>query len=341
MIGIIIRITKTIIAKSSFSLDIETMLQRLTYQVLLLIILLIQCVHLQSTTPSPGAQHWDYEREGPDAWHHLFDTCEGESQSPIDIRTPYVKYDPNLKPLSLNGYTSNMSSYLWNFTHNGHTIVAYPPPPLARLSMSGGGLPDVFYLIQFHFHWGYNAFQGSEHTINGMKYPLEVHFVHRAQFSNTLAVLGVLFDRQRDDNPHLNDLLSALNRTVNNTVTFEQSLDLSRLLPSSPTPRFYRYNGSLTTPPCTEGVIWTLLTRTVPISSYQLRALSNNMVPFNFRPPQRLHTRRVIANFRPEPHEGGEEEEGAGGHHSSAASLHTKLVQLSLVFYVAIVSVLY
>jgi len=314
------------------------MFRTFTCQVLFLISLLIHSVNLQNTTPPPAPPHWDYEREGPDAWHHTFDACEGEAQSPIDIRTSHVKYDPNLKPLSLNGYTSNMS-YVWNFTHNGHTIVAHPPP-LARLSMSGGGLPDVFYLVQFHFHWGYNAFQGSEHTINGRKYPLEVHFVHRAPFLGTLAVLGILFDRQRDDNPHLNDLLSVLNRTVNASTSVEHQIDLSRLLPTSPTPRFYRYNGSLTTPPCTEGVIWTLLTRTVPISSYQLRAFVGNAVPFNFRPPQKLHSRKVLANFHPEPHEGGEEEEGAGAHHSSAAFDRIKPVQFLLLLCVSIMPVL-
>lgn len=312
------------------------MFSSLTCQFLFLILLVINFVHMQNTNPPPTPHYWDYEREGPDAWYHTYDTCEGEAQSPIDIRASHVKYDPNLKPLSLNGYTSNMSSYVWNFTHNGHTIVAYPPP-LARLSMSGGGLPDTFYLVQFHFHWGYNAYQGSEHTINGHKYPLEVHFVHRAPFTNTLAVLGILFDRQRDDNPYLNDLLSVLNRTVNTSIATEQQLDLSRLLPTSPTPRFYRYNGSLTTPPCTEGVIWTILTRTVPISSYQLRVLTGNKVPFNFRPPQKLYLRQVLANFRPEPHEGGDEEgEGEGGHHSSAAFNLIKPVQLFLLLCISI-----
>lgn len=308
-------------------------------QVLFLILFVINFVHLQTTTPIPSPRHWDYEREGPDAWHHLFDTCEGESQSPIDIKTSHVKYDSNLKPLTLTGYSSNMTSYVWNFTHNGHTIVAYPPP-LARLSMSGGGLPETFYLIQFHFHWGYNAFQGSEHTINGHKYPLEVHFVHQAPFTRTLAVLGILFDRQRDDNPYLNDLLSVLNRTINTSTATEQKLDISRLLPTTPTPRFYRYNGSLTTPPCTEGVIWTVLARPISISEYQLRALTGNVVPFNFRPPQKLYSRHVLANFRPEAHEGGEEEgegEGGGGHHGSGAIHLIKPIYLFFLLCTSIV----
>ncbi|CAF1185550.1 unnamed protein product [Adineta steineri] len=287
-------------------------------------------------TPSLPIHHWDYGREGPDTWAHTYDTCEGEAQSPIDIQTSHVKYDSKLTPLSLNGYTSNMSSYVWNFTHNGHAIIAYPSP-LARLSMSGGGLPDVFHLVQFHLHWGYNAFQGSEHTINGHKYPLEIHFVHRAQFTGTLAVLGIIFDRQRDDNPYLNDLLSIVNRTVNTSVAIERQIDLSRLFPTSPSPRFYRYNGSLTTPPCTEGVIWTILARTIPISSYQLRAFMDNVVPFNFRPPQKLHSRKVLANFQPEQHESGGEEEGEGGHHSSTLSNRIKPEQIFLILFLSII----
>lgn len=302
----------------------------------LYLIFLFYPVNMQHTN-SP-AQHWDYEREGPDAWPHLYDTCEGEAQSPIDVRTSHTKYDSHLPPLLLNGYTTNMSSFVWNLTHNGHSIIAYPPP-LARLSISGGGLPDTYYLSQFHFHWGFNAYQGSEHTINGRKYPLEIHFVHRAPFTGALAVVAVLFDRQRDDNPYLNSLLTALNYTVNSSIATEQQIDLSRFFPSS-LPRFYRYNGSLTTPPCTEGVIWTILSRTVPISTYQLRAFTNNMVPFNFRPTQKLHTRKVLANFRPDPHEGGEEEESEGAHHSSVSSNYLKIEQLILLCFVLIIPII-
>lgn len=290
---------------------------------------LFHCSHLQRTTPAPP--HWDYEREGPDAWHHMFDTCEGDAQSPINIRTSQVRYDSHLAPLSLNGYNANMSSLVWNFTHNGHTIVVNPPG-MTRLSISGGGLPDVFYLLQFHLHWGLNAYQGSEHTINDRKYPLEVHFVHRSSSTGALAVLGILFDLQREDNPYLNDLLSAVNRTFNRSVSFEQQVDISRMFPTSPSPRFYRYNGSLTTPPCTEGVIWTLLKKTVPISSYQLRALAGNTVPYNFRPPQKLQSRKVLANFQPEPTEGEEAEEAEGGHHSSGSSnVRDRFVSLILI----------
>ena len=287
----------------------------------------------QQKVVTPPPSHWDYGKEGPDAWHHLYDTCEGESQSPINIRTPHVRYDHHLTPLSLNGYNENMSSFVWNFTHNGHSIVAYPSP-MVLLSLSGGGLSGTYYLLQFHLHWGMNPYQGSEHTINDQKFPLEAHFVHRSPMTGALAVLGIIFDLQRDDNPYLNDLLSIANRTVNTSTTIEKQVDLSRLFPMSPSPRFYRYNGSLTTPPCTEGVSWTILKRKVPISAYQMQAFDKNSVAFNFRSPQKLHSRRVVANFDPEPIEGDEEEVGAD-HHSKASLNHhlslSTLVSLVLV----------
>jgi carbonic anhydrase len=279
--------------------------------------------------------HWDYQRKGPDTWHYTFDACEGKAQSPIDIRTSHVKYDPHLNPLSLNGYTSNISSYVWNFTHNGHNIVAYPPP-LVRLSMNGSNLPEVFYLVQFHFHWGYHGYQGSEHTIDGHKFPLEIHFVHQAHSSDDLAVLSILFNLRHDDNPHLNDLLSVLNQTINTSISIEHRLDISHLFPTVTSPRFYRYNGSLTTPPCTEGVTWTILAKTVPISAGQLEVFIGNSVPFNFRPTQKLHARKILANFRPEPHEVSEDEEGETTYHSSACL--NSIEQLSLLLTVSMLN---
>ncbi len=281
---------------------------------------------LQHTNPS--THQWDYQRYGPDTWPYRFDTCEGESQSPIDIRISNVKFDSNLTPLSLNGYTTNMYSYVWNFTHNGHTIIAYPPP-LARLSISGANLAEVFYLVQFHFHWGYNAYQGSEHTIDGRKYPLEIHFVHQAHFSGAFAVLSILFDLQRDDNLYINDLLSILNQTTNTSISIQHQINISRLFPTVSSPHFYLYNGSLTSPPCTENVTWIIIARHIPISPYQLEVFTGNSVPFNFRPPQKLHSRKVSANFRPQSHE-----EDASVHHSSA---YIKQIPIFLLLLILII----
>ncbi|CAF3415229.1 unnamed protein product [Rotaria socialis] len=248
---------------------------------------------------NPLTQYWDYQREGPDTWQQRYNTCNGRAQSPINIQTCLVKYDKSLNPLCLNDFMVNTSLYVWNFTHNGHTIVVYPPTS-ARLSISGANLSEIFYLVQFHFHWGYNAYQGSEHTIDGIKYPLEIHFVYEAQFSSSLAVLCVLFNLQVDDNPYINDLLSILNQTRNASIAIERQIDISPLFPTFFSPRFYRYIGSLTTPPCTEGIIWIILASTVPISENQLKIFIDNSAPSNFRDPQNLNSRNILANFEPE-----------------------------------------
>ena len=263
--------------------------------------------------------HWDYQRYGPDTWRHTYETCEGDAQSPIDIRTSKLQYDANLRPLSLNGYTGNDSSYLWEISHNGHTIVARPPV-LAHLSINGADLPEEFYLDHLHFHWGYNVYQGSEHTINGMKHPLEMHFVHRSRFSRTYAVLSVLFKLRYEENPMLDELLSIINETIDTSISIERQMNLSRLFPTTSPPRFYRYDGSLTTPPCTEGVLWIILARFISISRSQWDVFVRNSVPANFRPTEKLNSRIVSSNFPPESYDETYDDEDHRSHHSSAST---------------------
>ncbi|CAF0787889.1 unnamed protein product [Didymodactylos carnosus] len=255
-----------------------------------------------ASTPASGhSKHWDYERNGPDTWLHKFDHCKGKSQSPIDIQTSQVRYDSKLDNLNLTGYTNINTT--WNITHNGHTIVV-TPSKRTKISMSGAKLMDVFNLLHFHIHWGLNVYQGSEHTIDGQKYPLEIHFVHNTTSNSRLAALGVLYKLEPTDNVQLNDFLDIISKILNETTMIEQQvIDISKLLPprnKTNSLRFYRYNGSLTTPPCNEAVTWTLLEYPVPISARQLQVFQHNSVRWNFRPIQKLHTRHVIANFKPE-----------------------------------------
>lgn len=265
--------------------------------ILMSLIVLVQKTHEQ--TSDHGSFAWDYTRKGPDTWHHASLTCEGDQQSPIDIDSNLVTYDPRLVPLSLNGYTTNTTIYAWNFTHDSHTIIIYPPTS-ARLSVSGANLPGVFDLVSVHFRWGYNTHQGSEHTINGRKFPLEVQFVHRAQQSESTVIVSLLFNGQKADNPALEPLLTVLDQINDESISSQQIIDLSFLFPSDPSIYFYRYMGSLTTPPCTEGVTWIVLAKTIPISSKQMHVFFNNSSPMNFRPIQKLNRRPILANF-PQP----------------------------------------
>ena len=100
----------------------------------------------------------------------MFDTCGGDKQSPINIDQDQLKYDYNLKPFIFVNYDRDLA---WNFANNGETVRA----TLLNnnvISLKGSDLNETFYLKNFHFHWGYNNFQGSEHFIDSKKFPLEV-----------------------------------------------------------------------------------------------------------------------------------------------------------------------
>lgn len=186
--------------------------------------------------------------------------------------------------------------------------------------ITGGGLPDYFIFDSLHFHWGKDNSWGSEHTIGGRRYPLEMHLVHYNSKYGTkehaainpdgLAVVGILFQLSEKDNPKMQGIIKGLNdvRYNNDSVRIAEPFRLSDILPPR-TDDFFRYTGSLTTPPCSEVVTWTVLDSMVAISEYQMsRFRTLRVIPQsddhgrddeilvdNFRPTQSLHGRRVHA----------------------------------------------
>jgi carbonic anhydrase len=102
-----------------------------------------------------------------------FQSCDGEFQSPIDIISNNAVYDESLRPFNF----SNLNEIIrWNTTNNGHTVLFYPldyPDP-DEISFNNYGVKETISLVQFHFHWGQNDYQGSEHYIDGKKYSGEV-----------------------------------------------------------------------------------------------------------------------------------------------------------------------
>jgi len=191
--------------------------------------------------------------------------------------------------------------------------------------ISNGGLPDngPYNLAQFHFHWGADDTKGSEHTINDKQFPLELHLVHykrqygtlanAIQFSDGLAVLGMMFEVSTEANPALAPLISKLSSITSNGATTTDpaagSTDstifyaFSSLLPNDYT-HFYRYSGGLTTPTCNEVVTWTVFTETLKVSKAQLAELrtlldsSGQPIVDNFRPPQPINSRTVYKSFK-------------------------------------------
>ena len=220
--------------------------------------------------------HWGYTGdEGPEKWAELdpaFAICaSGRHQSPINL-TGFVDADlPALKLAYAPGGTE--------IVNNGHAIqVNYA----AGSTLTVDGIP--FTLQQFHFH------TPSENHIVGRSFPMEAHFVH-ADAEGNLAVLAVMFE-DRATNIPLDELWKFMPRNAGGKAPLGGPFDASTLLPSSLD--YYRFSGSLTTPPCSEGVRWLVLKEPASISSIQVEKLAGVLGHSNNRPIQPLNARTVI-----------------------------------------------
>ncbi|KAL2094601.1 hypothetical protein ACEWY4_009320 [Coilia grayii] len=187
-------------------------------------------------------------------------------------------------------------------------------PSLVKLH--GGGLPGTYKALQFHLHWGVDAGPGSEHTVDGERYPMELHVVHIKENYHTLeeaeldragiALLAFFFEESVEDNPHVDTVLHALRRVrfVGNSSSVED-FKLSYLIPPAhELTAFYRYTGSMTTPGCNEAVVWTIFQRTLPASHRQLVEVADEVWYWTgkpmtniFRPSQPLNGRIVYKSL--------------------------------------------
>jgi carbonic anhydrase len=225
---------------------------------------------------SAAADEWGYRGEhGPAHWGQLkpeFQACSsGTMQTPIDLRAPAtgaadaVKRDYRTMPLAL--------------IHNGHTVQVNAAPG------SGATIDGVrFELVQFHFH------HPSEHLLSGEAATLEVHFVHR-NAAGQLAVLGVFLEADGKPLAALEPIWAALPEKAGpaRTVT-GVTIAPERLFPAGRS--HFRYQGSLTTPPCSEGVDWVVYAEPVEISRAQ-GARFARLFPINARPVQPLNGRSL------------------------------------------------
>ncbi|HJW04725.1 MAG TPA: carbonic anhydrase family protein [Azospira sp.] len=222
----------------------------------------------------PHAIHWDYEGEGgPQNWGRLksdFTTCaQGQRQSPIDIWDG-IKVD--LSPIEFNYRPSR-----FRLVDNGHTLQA---------AIGGGSITVVgktYNLVQIHFH------RPSEERVNGKAYEMVAHLVHRSD-DNQLAVVAVLLEKGAE-HPLIQTLWNYIPLEKNlEVVPPEAAIDLNQLLPEGR--GYYTYMGSLTTPPCTEGVLWLVLQQPVQLSAEQI-AIFSRLYRNNARPVQPLNGRLI------------------------------------------------
>ena len=229
----------------------------------------------EETAASGGDRvHWTYDGEtGAGHWGELdpaFAVCaEGTQQSPVDLAGA-IPADPG----TLNIEWEPAEAYV---ADNGHTI---------QVDVSEGSAITLegrrFSLLQFHFH------VPSEHTVDGSAFPMEVHFVHQAE-EGDLAVVGVFMDIG-DGHPAIERIGAAIPGSGEPSATLPE-LDPRTLLPDQS--GYFRYAGSLTTPPCSEVVSWVVMTEPVSVSPAQADAFAARH-PMNARPVQALNRRFIL-----------------------------------------------
>lgn len=229
----------------------------------------------QEQSSDGSGVHWTHlGATGPDNWGTLtqeFAACaSGQSQSPIDI---VKSVNPEQVDIQLDYQDSPLS-----IINNGHTIkVNYQPGSLVTFGQ------DSYELLQFHFH------TPSEHTLGGSSYPMEGHLVHKDTLGN-LAVVGMFFE-EGQANSFFQTLIDNLPRGEGEEKTVPGTLiNAQDLLPTELAA--HTYSGSLTTPPCSEGVRWTILASPIEVSEFQIADFADVM-GFNARPVQALHGRPV------------------------------------------------
>jgi len=254
-----------------------------------------------------GGSGWGYAGQG-NYWPVQEPACGGERQSPINIDTSkvyneYRKYDLEFSAYGkeLSGKCANVGSSI-KFTPDSDADL----PGIYNASLAG----DKFKLLQFHFHWGSSNDRGSEHTIDGQRFALEMHLVHvnkkylddvakALTKPDGLAVIGIMFVVGGSEFAPLKPIIDAADKIhKDSTKEVKTTVNLKKFL-SKVGPGYYSYDGSLTTPTCNQVVSWIVMEKTIGISQEQIDAfrglsyVDGSPMVDNFRPPQPLNNRVV------------------------------------------------
>ncbi len=237
----------------------------------------IASLALQATAQEGGhPAHWGYAGEvGPDHWAEFesdFGACSsGRNQSPVDLRN-FINAD--LPPIAFDYQAGGHE-----VVDNGHSIqVNYNAG--SKITVDG----TDFALKQFHFH------SPSENTINGKSYPMEAHYVHVDDKGN-LAVVALMFE-EGGSNAVLEKVWPNVPQVENGKAALRPEVSAAELLPRNRD--YYRFDGSLTTPPCSEGVRWFVLKHTAKATADQLAMVGKTIGQANNRPVQPIGARVIL-----------------------------------------------
>ncbi|CAM1342369.1 carbonic anhydrase [Tenacibaculum amylolyticum] len=219
---------------------------------------------------------WSYEGEnGTQNWHKTHQDCGGDHQSPIDIVTEEAEKADLGEPHP----SYKEETMIHNVINNGHSVQFNFEPGDHHI------FNDVRYnLKQIHFH------EPSEHTINGVRYPMVIHLVHKSEDGQIL-VFAVMAKEGEGSAP-FNFLESYLPIKKGETKKVGKNFNLPSILPKDK--GYYYYVGSLTTPPCSEGVNWIVFKNPITVSKEQIEKMHQSLPDHNYRPAQPLNGRKVL-----------------------------------------------
>ena len=231
---------------------------------------------LTGAAAASAEEQWSYAgKTGPEHWGQLapaYALCgQGANQSPVNLSG---MIEAELEPLKFD-YTGLVTKV----QNTGHSVQATYS---AGSFLTAGG--TAYELKQIHFH------APSEHLIEGQQFPLEAHFVH-VSADGQLAVLAVLYDLG-EASSELKKLWRQMPQKIGEEVGMAAQVRAEKLLPENRD--YYRLSGSLTTPPCTEGVLWLVLKNQSAVCASQVQQFSEVMGHPNNRPAQPLKSRAVL-----------------------------------------------
>ncbi|XP_034275684.1 putative carbonic anhydrase 3 [Pantherophis guttatus] len=257
-------------------------------------------------------EHWCYNdpKCGPNTWGPI-GSCSGKKQSPINIESKAAKHKSNFESIYFSEYENlNIAKKVWNTGHYAQINFE------VKATISGPGFSAKYYLWQCHFHWGTENSNGAEHTIDGKRYAMEMHLVHTknnmtieeaSKQSDGFVVLAFLLEVDKEHKQVTPwDTLARLFKEIpekDDSYDVKGEFSMGGLLHTADFSHYYRYSGSLTSPPCAEAVDWIVFPYPIYLS-YQVANIMRTSLYFttikdnrpmenNFRPTQDLNGREV------------------------------------------------